>query len=191
MIVQNKDAIGTAIKEHVKDGSADELVNRFHALIPSRQSAINNHSHGLEPCSTMLVSVYHILNMVMLMKGNDRIPGPFRGVLDLMGTVKNRVFQERVVEMNSGFLDIEGERLRLFNRNASIPEQGFRACVLCNHQYVDFPDSNKGIAERNKRKFEDHENAKTVFEQQKQQLPESEMKNKVSICSLFQFSFPP
>ena len=44
-----QEEIGTVIKEHLKDGDAEDMVNRLHAILSAEISAIKHHNHGLVP----------------------------------------------------------------------------------------------------------------------------------------------
>jgi hypothetical protein len=97
---QQQNTITNAIVRLFRDPQSDQaltLVESFKNLLPEKSSVIKANNHGLDKCSTMLMSIYNIFRAVILQKedGSSNVPACFTPVFDIIDIVKARFFKRK------------------------------------------------------------------------------------------------
>ena len=184
-IWDNKENVIRLFETHTRN-EAGALIQKLNQLLPAKKSEISSKTHGMEACSLMLVGLYHLFDAFLCLKSSDRIPNELKRLMEMMGHVKSRVFEAKIDAKKASFLDDSTERNRPFLVNASVPSQGYTECVLCSHSFVDFPNANASVNERNKKKLTEYEAAKKAVSEEKNAHKDS---IKVSVILCFKLFF--
>jgi hypothetical protein len=153
---EKQNDICSAIVRHYENpqtnAQALASVASFKSILPPKPSAIK--SSNLDPCSRMLIGIHGIFQSALLQKkdGSSSIPPCFKSVLAMIDDAKGRIFTEKIQLKEKAILNSDDHRKRPYLKDATRPPEGFEHCILCGHDFVDYPDTNEGVMDRNNAK---------------------------------------
>ena len=179
-----------SFREHLKDGSADELCSLFTSALP-RDPSYKFSKDVTEKVSQCFLDMMKVYDRFMSRKNNDKVPRDWLSFSQLLSTVMNRVFDSKKLAKADAFIQgsaADEHRSRYWLQNgATQPENDeLKLCVLCAHESVDEPASNKTVRQRNEKALMEYNEKCKAVEAERKRNPES---NAVSICVIIIFNF--
>jgi len=177
----NRTEVETILKTHIKDGSVDDLCETFLRALPAdKNSKLSRLS--TDDLANHLLPLIKFFRVFMDNKGNNKIPKIFTSLSNVNDIVLARVFDNKMAAEKKGFITgktAEAERSRYYgSKGATIPQLvEYQTCVLCGHNYVDEPQSNQSVYQRNLKAQRDYKDKCDEINAQKKANPNVTMVN--------------
>ena len=171
-IVAERASVIRAVDEFIKDDEVSrDLKQQIDSSIPV-SSGLSKLSK--EPLSNMLLDVFRIFCTFMIHKGDDRVLRVFHDVDAILKNVKSRIDDKKIKAGQNAYVtgdQAEKQRNRYLFHQGNVPLEALKLCVACNHNAVDEPFSNLGVATRNLAAQSIYNEASADLEREKERNP--------------------